>query len=122
MGELGAGVAERVETLAGCIRRVVSCRLEDDLEMEEAEDEDGERDPQADMYAKYDACLHGPRAEGEHPPLSLQFLKKFFSIIKRRARCSKQPLNQVTRTWVDERAMKNGCKRTHACPCPLPNM
>lgn len=54
--------------------------------MEDAEDDDGDRDPTADMYAKYDRCLHGPRREGEHPPLSVHFLKKFLTIIKRRAR------------------------------------
>lgn len=59
--------------------------------MEEAEEDDEDRDPQADMYAKYDACLHGPRAEGDHPPLSMHFLKKFFSVIRRRARCGHLP-------------------------------
>ena len=54
--------------------------------MEDADEEDGDRDPQADMYAKYDACLHGPREAHEHPPLSVHFLKKFLTIIRRRAR------------------------------------
>ncbi|CAL5229434.1 g12756 [Coccomyxa viridis] len=61
----------------------VQDRLDDDLDMEDAEDEDA--DPTAGMYAKYDRCLHGPRAELTQPPLSVAFLKKFLTIIKRRA-------------------------------------
>lgn len=73
--------------------------------MEDAEDDaDGERDPTADMYAKYDACLHGPRAPGEHPPLSLHFLKKFFAIIKRRARCRPGPAHSRLRLLYTHRA------------------
>lgn len=45
------------------------------------------------MYAKYDRCLHGPRAELTHPPLSVAFLKKFLTIIKRRARCASVSLD-----------------------------
>ena len=55
------------------------------LPVQDAEDEDA--DPAAGMYAKYDRCLHGPRAELNHPPLSVAFLKKFLTIVKRRAGC-----------------------------------
>ena len=54
--------------------------------MQDAEDEDA--DPTAGMYAKYDRCLHGPRSELTQPPLSVAFLRKFLTIIKRRARCA----------------------------------
>ncbi len=47
----------------------------------------------AGMYAKYDRCLHGPRAELTQPPLSVAFLKKFLTIIKRRAGCAQAPLD-----------------------------
>ena len=53
---------------------------------QDAEDEDA--DPTAGMYAKYDRCLHGPRSELTQPPLSVAFLRKFLTIIKRRARCA----------------------------------
>ena len=52
--------------------------------VQDAEDEDA--DPAAGMYAKYDRCLHGPRSELAQPPLSVAFLRKFLTIIKRRAR------------------------------------
>ena len=54
--------------------------------VQDAEDEDA--DPTAGMYAKYDRCLHGPRSELTQPPLSVAFLRKFLTIIKRRARCA----------------------------------
>ncbi len=56
------------------------------LRAQDAEDEDA--DPTAGMYAKYDRCLHGPRSELTQPPLSVAFLRKFLTIIKRRARCA----------------------------------
>lgn len=62
--------------------------------LQEAEVEDA--DPAAGMYAKYDACLHGPRAELTHPPLSVAFLKKFLTIIKRRARSDNLPSTPLT--------------------------
>ena len=72
--------------------------------MDEAEEDDEEgRDPQADMYAKYDACLHGPRAEGDHPPLSTHFLKKFFSVIRRRARCGASCAHLPGDAWIPVR-------------------
>ena len=43
-------------------------------------------------YAKYDRCLHGPAEAGEHPPLSVHFLRKFLTIIKRRARHARRCL------------------------------
>ena len=55
-------------------------------DVQDAEDEDA--DPTAGMYAKYDRCLHGPRSELTQPPLSVAFLRKFLTIIKRRARCA----------------------------------
>ena len=39
------------------------------------------------MYVKYDARLHGPRVPGRQPPLTVHFLKKFLTIVKRRCRC-----------------------------------
>ena len=56
------------------------------LRAQDGEDEDA--DPTAGMYAKYDRCLHGPRSELTQPPLSVAFLRKFLTIIKRRARCA----------------------------------
>ena len=56
------------------------------LRAQDAEDEDA--DPTAGMYAKYDRCLHGPRSELTQPLLSVAFLRKFLTIIKRRARCA----------------------------------
>ena len=53
---------------------------------QDGEDEDA--DPTTGMYAKYDRCLHGPRSELTQPPLSVAFLRKFLTIIKRRARCT----------------------------------
>ena len=67
--------------------------------MQDAEDEDA--DPTAGMYAKYDRCLHGPRAELSHPPLCVAFLKKFLTIVKRRARCALM--------WTPEQPWWPGC-------------
>ena len=43
-----------------------------------------------------DRCLHGPRAELTHPPLSVAFLKKFLTIIKRRARCARSATPSIS--------------------------
>ena len=38
------------------------------------------------MYVKYNSTLHGPLAPGGKPPLSVSFLRKFLTIVKRRSR------------------------------------
>ena len=72
--------------------RGLTCRLEDDLEDEEEDEE--QHNPQADMYVKYNACLHGITRDPEiddiveqDPPLSVPFMKKFFQFAKNRCRC-----------------------------------
>ena len=44
---------------------------------------------------KYDARLHGPRVPGRQPPLTVHFLKKFLTIVKRRCRCCPNKLSIV---------------------------
>lgn len=39
-----------------------------------------------DMYVKYNSTLHGPLAPGAKPPLSVTFLRKFLTLVKRRGR------------------------------------
>lgn len=38
------------------------------------------------MYVKYNRVLHGPLGDGRKPPLSINFLRKFLIIAKRRGR------------------------------------
>ena len=38
------------------------------------------------MYVKYNSTLHGPLAPGAKPPLSVPFLRKYLTIVKRRGR------------------------------------
>lgn len=38
------------------------------------------------MYVKYNSTLHGPLAPGAKPPLSVNFLRKYLTIVKRRGR------------------------------------
>lgn len=64
------------------MRHFCDCRMEEEDEDDEAE----ARPKQADMYCKYNEVLHGPLAPGGKPPLSVPFLKKFMTIVKRRGR------------------------------------
>ena len=41
-------------------------RDDDEEEEEDPNDEAEEADPEADMYCKYNACLHGPRQPGQN--------------------------------------------------------
>lgn len=60
----------------------IACRLaEDDEDENESEEATG-----GDMYVKYNSTLHGPLAPGAKPPLSVNFLRKFLTIVKRRGR------------------------------------
>ena len=55
--------------------------------MADDEDEEEEREQEGgDMYVKYNRTLHGPLAPGTRTPLSVNFLKKFLTIVKRRGR------------------------------------
>ena len=56
------------------------CRLAED-----DEDENQDR-AEGDMYVKYNSTLHGPLAPGAKPPLSVDFLRKYLTIVKRRGR------------------------------------
>ncbi len=38
------------------------------------------------MYVKYNSTLHGPLAPGAKPPLSVNFLRRYLTIVKRRGR------------------------------------
>jgi len=53
---------------------------------EAEEEEEDEAAAGAEMYVKYNPCLHGPRVPGRQPPLTVHFLKKFLTIVKRRGR------------------------------------
>ena len=62
----------------------MDCRLaEDDEDEQDSQEQEG-----GDMYVKYNRTLHGTLAEGQKPPLSVNFIRKFLIIAKRRGRCS----------------------------------
>ena len=71
--------------MAGYFTCVGDARRRDEDAEEEEEDEAAAG---GEMYVKYDARLHGPRVPGRQPPLTVHFLKKFLTIVKRRCGCT----------------------------------
>ena len=73
-----------------CLVAVYSTSAADARRRDEDAEEEEEDEAAAggEMYVKYDARLHGPRVPGRQPPLTVHFLKKFLTIVKRRCRCS----------------------------------
>ncbi|KAK9821947.1 hypothetical protein WJX81_000309 [Elliptochloris bilobata] len=62
-----------------------SSNAQDRRDEEAEEEEEDEAAAGSEMYVKYDARLHGPRVPRRQPPLTVHFLKKFLTIVKRRS-------------------------------------
>ncbi|KAK9824374.1 hypothetical protein WJX72_009826 [[Myrmecia] bisecta] len=80
---------------------------------EEEDEEGGEQE--SEMYAKYDPRLHGARVPGQKEPLTLTFLKKFITIVKRRGsdiELSGEAMDKICEYYVELRAGS----QTHALP------
>lgn len=58
----------------------------DRLAEDDEDENEAENNNSGDMYVKYNSTLHGPLTPGAKPPLSVPFLRKFLTIVKRRGR------------------------------------
>lgn len=63
------------------------CRANDELDGEASDDEGGaQARSKSTMYVKWSKELHGERKAGQKEPLNTTFLKKYFTVVKRRGK------------------------------------